>query len=135
MVTYSEAGLEYHKLIRVLALSVLMLFGYCYRVIVSCSGFGYRVHLIRCTNVSNCLWGCIHAIVRLLLPTGGNFMSSVLRRCEVLKRLGISKSTLQRWVEAGHFPRPMQIGPRAVAWPESDLTVFLANRQRTGGVE
>ncbi|WP_084111429.1 helix-turn-helix transcriptional regulator [Gloeomargarita lithophora] len=62
-------------------------------------------------------------------------MSSVLRRCEVLKRLGISKSTLQRWVEAGHFPRPMQIGPRAVAWPESDLTVFLANRQRTGGVE
>ena len=57
-------------------------------------------------------------------------MSTLLRRIEVIKRLGISKSTLTRWVASGLFPPPVQIGPRAVGWYAHDLEAFLASRQR-----
>jgi len=57
-------------------------------------------------------------------------MSTLLRKPEVLSRLGISKSTLTRWVENGTFPPPVQIGPRAVGWFAHDLEAFLASRQR-----
>jgi prophage regulatory protein len=57
-------------------------------------------------------------------------MSSLLRKPEVLSRLGISKSTLTRWVASGLFPPPVQIGPRAVGWYVHDVETFLASRQR-----
>ena len=57
-------------------------------------------------------------------------MSSLLRKPEVLSRLGISKSTLTRWVAIGFFPPPVQIGPRAVGWYAHDLEAFLETRQR-----
>ena len=57
-------------------------------------------------------------------------MSTLLRRIEVIKRLGVSKSTLTRWVASGLFPPPVQIGPRAVGWYVHDVEAFLASRQR-----
>jgi len=57
-------------------------------------------------------------------------MSNLVRRPEVLNRLGISKSTLTRWILSGIFPRPIQIGPRAVGWYAHDLEAFLSSRQR-----
>jgi prophage regulatory protein len=44
------------------------------------------------------------------------------RRDAVCERYGnIPVSTLYSWMAAGHFPRPVRIGPRAVAWREEDL--------------
>lgn len=34
----------------------------------------------------------------------------------VCKRVGVTKSTLYRWMESGQFPAPVKIGERAVAW-------------------
>lgn len=45
----------------------------------------------------------------------------LLRRSEVLDLIGISKSTLHAWVNAGRFPRPVQLGPRARRWRECEV--------------
>jgi len=46
----------------------------------------------------------------------------MLRLPEVLAARGnISKSTLYADIRAGKFPKPVKIGPRISAWPESDV--------------
>ena len=42
----------------------------------------------------------------------------------------VRKSTTRIYVdmEAGRFPRPVRIGARAVAWRESDLEAWMAER-------
>lgn len=52
----------------------------------------------------------------------------ILRKTAVLKALGISKSTLYAWMDAGVFPRPIQLGPRAVGWIESEVRAWLDKR-------
>lgn len=54
--------------------------------------------------------------------------STLLRRPEVLRRCGISNSTLHRLINAGDFPTPIQISPRAVAWIEEEVTVWIEQR-------
>lgn len=51
----------------------------------------------------------------------------LVRRDEVLARIGLSDSSLKKQVAAGTFPRPVQIGPRAVAWKSSEVDAWIAN--------
>lgn len=51
-----------------------------------------------------------------------------LGRREVLRRLGVSQTTLYRWLDAGAFPRPVPMGPRRVGWLESELQAWIAER-------
>ena len=41
---------------------------------------------------------------------------------------GVSRSTIWRWVKSGEFPAPIQLGPRAVAWPASEIEGWMAAR-------
>nr|WP_299245355.1 AlpA family transcriptional regulator [uncultured Halomonas sp.] len=52
----------------------------------------------------------------------------LLRRPDVLHRCGISNSTLHRLINAGDFPAPIQLGPRAVAWIESEIDGWIGQR-------
>ena len=54
----------------------------------------------------------------------------VLRIGEVLERVGISKSTLWRWIQAGQFPKPINLGPRAVGWIEEEIDEWISSRSR-----
>ncbi|WP_280562595.1 AlpA family transcriptional regulator [Chromohalobacter sp. 48-RD10] len=54
--------------------------------------------------------------------------STLLRRPEVLQRCGISNTTLHRLINAGDFPSPIQISPRAVAWVESEINEWIEQR-------
>jgi prophage regulatory protein len=45
----------------------------------------------------------------------------MLRLREVLRLRGCSKSQHYADIKAGKFPKPVKIGARASAWPESDL--------------
>ena len=56
-----------------------------------------------------------------------NQTDRMLRRREVLVRLGIGNSSLYAFMERGEFPRPRRIGPRLVAWPESEVDTYIAN--------
>ena len=55
----------------------------------------------------------------------------LLRRDEVLRLTGLSKSTLNKMVKAGTFPAPVRIGTRAVAWRESEVLEWIQTRQKT----
>ncbi len=45
----------------------------------------------------------------------------MLRYPEVQRELGLSRSSIERLVRSGQFPRPRRLGLRAVAWPASEV--------------
>lgn len=51
-----------------------------------------------------------------------------LRRPDVEAATGLSRSTIYDMMDRGEFPRPIRIGRRAVAWPESAVLAWLADR-------
>ena len=57
----------------------------------------------------------------------------LLRRVEVERFCQIGRSTIYRLMREGLFPVPIRIGPRAVRWPEHELTAWLARRPRATG--
>ena len=52
----------------------------------------------------------------------------LLRRPEVEKLTGLSRSSIYALMDRGEFPRPRRIGRRAVAWDEAALERWLATR-------
>ncbi|WP_146590130.1 helix-turn-helix transcriptional regulator [Puniceibacterium confluentis] len=54
-----------------------------------------------------------------------------LRRPAVEAATGLSRSTIYDMMDRGEFPRPVRIGRRAVAWPESVIAHWLAQRPST----
>lgn len=56
----------------------------------------------------------------------------LLRRREVLDRIGVSTSTLYQWMGEGDFPRPVHLGSRLVAWREADVDRWIAARALKG---
>jgi prophage regulatory protein len=49
----------------------------------------------------------------------------------VIDVTGLSQSTIYRMMSEGAFPRPVALGKRRVAWPESAITNWLADRKST----
>ena len=58
-------------------------------------------------------------------------MDKIIRTRHVLEQLGISKATLYRLINADDFPKPLQLGPRAVGWRQSTIDHWLNNRPAT----
>ena len=56
---------------------------------------------------------------------------SFLRHAVVLKRRGVSRSKHYADIQAGLYPKPVAIGPRAVAYP--DYEVDLLNAAKIAG--
>lgn len=52
----------------------------------------------------------------------------LIRIHEVRNRIGYSKATIYRKVSIGEFPRPYNLGARAVAWLESEIDSWIAER-------
>ena len=61
----------------------------------------------------------------------------VLRRKQVEKRTGLSRSTIYLRIQEGKFPKPIHLGERAVGWLENEIEAWLAARieQRDIGKE
>jgi prophage regulatory protein len=51
-----------------------------------------------------------------------------LRLPEVLTITGLSRSTIYKWVNEGDFPKPKQLGPRAIAWDSNEIATWSENR-------
>jgi prophage regulatory protein len=60
------------------------------------------------------------------VPASARAPDRYLREPEVLKRVGVSWVTLRRWEQQGRFPKRHKIGPRVVAWPESEINNWMA---------
>lgn len=53
---------------------------------------------------------------------------SILRRKQVEGRTGLSRSTIYLRMKKGTFPKPINLGARAVGWLESEIDEWLASR-------
>nr|WP_320136672.1 AlpA family transcriptional regulator [uncultured Amphritea sp.] len=51
-----------------------------------------------------------------------------LRRPEVEKTTGLSRSTIYLRMEKGTFPKPIPLGGRLVGWKESDIQQWVEDR-------
>lgn len=50
---------------------------------------------------------------------------AIIRRKQVEARTGLSRSTIYARMADGTFPKPVNIGPRAVGWVESEIADWL----------
>lgn len=53
---------------------------------------------------------------------------AILRLPAVKGRTGLSRSTIYLKVTEGTFPKPIQLGARAVGWLESEITDWIQRR-------
>jgi prophage regulatory protein len=54
--------------------------------------------------------------------------NAVLRLPLVKGRTGLSRSTIYLRIAEGSFPKPVNLGSRAVGWLESEIEAWLASR-------
>jgi prophage regulatory protein len=54
--------------------------------------------------------------------------SAILRRKQIEARTGLARSTIYLYIKEGIFPKPVQLGPRAVGWLESEVSEWIAER-------
>lgn len=59
-------------------------------------------------------------------------LDRMLRRKEVEQITARGRSAIYEGMAAGTFPRPVRIGARAVAWPESVIRQWIAERMEGG---
>ncbi len=52
-------------------------------------------------------------------------MQALLRIKDVLNVTGLKRSGLYQRVSDGNFPKPIQIGPRCVAWVASEVDSWI----------
>jgi len=62
-----------------------------------------------------------------------NSNNRLLRLPEVKDKTGLSRSSIYAFAKSGNFPKAISLGPRAVAWIESEITAWVnekINRSR-----
>ncbi len=59
-------------------------------------------------------------------------MDTFLRRTEVERITGLSRSEIYRRIKDGTFPEPIQLGARAVAWSQSSIERWQAECMSAG---
>lgn len=59
-------------------------------------------------------------------------VTRLIRLAEVKHRVGLSRSTIYRWIAEGRFPRPKRLGNYIVAWEEKVINDWI-DRQASGG--
>lgn len=64
-----------------------------------------------------------------LATSGDRTSDRYLRQPEVLALVGVSWRTLLRWEREETFPKRYKIGPRIVAWKESEIKQWFADQE------
>ena len=52
----------------------------------------------------------------------------ILRLPEVISRVGLKRASIYLHMNKGSFPKPINLGPRAVGWLEGDIDGWVAAR-------
>ena len=53
----------------------------------------------------------------------------LLKRPDVEALTGLSRAGIYNRIQSGSFPRPIKIGKRAVAWPQSAIASWIEDRK------
>ena len=62
------------------------------------------------------------------MPSGTKAQPRFLRLPEVLNLVGVTRSTLYRWMDAGTFPKQISVGGNTVVWVESAGTAWMEDQ-------
>lgn len=54
----------------------------------------------------------------------------LIRLPEVQHRVGLSRSSIYRFMAEDTFPKPVHLGARSVAWVEQEIDAWLQSRSR-----
>ena len=57
---------------------------------------------------------------------------TLINRSEVMRRIGLGKTSLYALMADGTFPRPVRVTTTAVRWRASEVTEWINSRPRTG---
>jgi len=52
----------------------------------------------------------------------------IIRCNQVQKRTGLSRSTIYLRIQKGNFPKPINLGMRAVGWIETEIDQWIKDR-------
>ena len=52
----------------------------------------------------------------------------ILRRPEVERVTGLSRTSIYALIAQGRFPRPVKLGRQAVGWRESEIAAWIESR-------
>ena len=74
-----------------------------------------------------------HELKSTTQPSPNQKPEKLLRLPEVEALTGLKKTSLYNGAHAGTFPKPIRLSARAVAWRESDLLAWQAQRQQALG--
>jgi prophage regulatory protein len=55
----------------------------------------------------------------------------LLRMSALTKKLGISRSSVYRLIDAGDFPQPVRLTPTTIAWRLTDVEKWVEERPAT----
>ena len=55
--------------------------------------------------------------------------SLIMRKAELAEKLGVSSTTIWRWVNKGDIPRPIILGPRIIGWEVAVIEQWLESKR------
>lgn len=53
----------------------------------------------------------------------------IIRKPELMSKIGLSDATIYRMEKAGRFPKRMQLGGNSVGWVESEVLEWVESRK------
>ncbi|WP_341669070.1 helix-turn-helix transcriptional regulator [Alcaligenes sp. SDU_A2] len=62
-----------------------------------------------------------------------NNSTRIIRLPAVIDATGLARSTIYKGMADGTFPQSIQLGPRAVGWPESVIQKWISDRINSAG--
>ena len=51
-----------------------------------------------------------------------------MRMPEVLRMVGLSRSTLWNMIHDGRFPRQIRLGPKSIGWRDTEVFVWIEEK-------
>lgn len=62
-----------------------------------------------------------------------NIATRIIRLPAVINATGLARSTIYKGMAEGTFPKSIQLGPRAIGWPESVIQKWITDRINSAG--
>mgnify|MGYP000507070032 FL=1 len=52
----------------------------------------------------------------------------ILRLRDVIEKTGLARSTVYKYIEAGTFPKPIDLGGRSVGWVDEEINDWILEK-------
>ena len=70
----------------------------------------------------------ISVLLSFSMLSGNRAQQHFLRLPEIINLVGVTRSTPCRWMEAGNFPKQIQLCPCSVVWNEQEVIKWMEDQ-------